>query len=116
MLFDSNCKVLEFHPIFNQSDDPLTQAKKKTLQVLDKYSILPWYKDIIWFLQHLEFPPKLDKSKTRSLKLKATKYCILNQNLYWKDLVGILLKYVDEDESKHVITDMHKGLCGGHQH
>ena len=68
------------------------------------------------FLQHLECPLELEISKTRSLKLKAVKYCILNQNLYWKDPIGILLKCVDEDESKQVIINMHKGVCGGHQH
>jgi hypothetical protein len=49
-------------------------------------------------------------------KLNVVKYYILNQNLYWKDPIGILLKCVDEDESKQVITDMHKGVCGEHQH
>ena len=34
-----------------------------------------------------------------------------------KDPSGVLLKYVDEDESIFIITDMHKGYwyCGGHQ-
>jgi hypothetical protein len=58
----------------------------------------------------------LEKSKTRSLKLKVVKYCILNQNLYWKDPASILLKCLDEDESKQVVNDMHKGFCGGNQH
>jgi hypothetical protein len=58
----------------------------------------------------------LKKTRARSLKLKAIKFFILNQNLYWRDPVGILLKCLDENEAKHVITDMHKGFCGGHQH
>jgi hypothetical protein len=116
LLSDSNYKALELHHIFNQSDAPLIQARKNTMYVLDKYSLSPWYRDIIYFLQHLECPPELEKSKTRSLKLKVVKYCNLNQNLYWKDTVGILLKCLDEDESKHDVNDMHKGFCGGHQH
>jgi hypothetical protein len=110
-----NCKALELHHTFNQSDAPLIQVEKKTMQVLDNYSLSSFYRDIIYFLQHLEFPPELEKSKTRSLKLKAIKYYILNQNLYWKDHAGILIKCLDEDESKHVITYMHIDVCGGHQ-
>jgi len=53
--------------------------------------------------------------KAKSLKLKAVKFYILNQNLYWRDLAGILLKYLDEDESKQVTTYMHKEVSGGHQ-
>jgi hypothetical protein len=86
------------------------------MQVSENYSSSPWYRDVIYFLQHLECPPDLKKMRARSLKLKAIKFCILNQNLYWRDPAGILLKCLDEDESKQVTTDMHKGVCGGHQH
>ena len=116
MLSDSNYKALELHHTFNQSDAPLMQVGKNTMQVIDQYCFSPWHRDVVYFLQHLECPPQLGKSKTRSLKLKVVKYCILNQNLYWKDPIGILLKYLDEYESKHVIRDMHIGVCGGNQH
>ena len=56
----------------------------------------------------------MEKSKKRALKLKATKYCIIEQQLYWKDSSGLLLKCLDEDESQRVMTEMHKGACGGH--
>jgi len=51
-----------------------------------------------------------------TLKLKSIQLCILNQNLYWRDPAGILLKLLDEDESKQLTTYMHKEVCGGHQH
>jgi hypothetical protein len=54
--------------------------------------------------------------RERSLKLKSIKFYILNKNLYGRDLVGILLKCLDENESKQVTTDMHRGDSGGHQH
>jgi hypothetical protein len=65
-------------------------------------------------LQHLECPPDVKKTKPRSLKLKAIKFFISNQNLYWRDLVGIMLKCLDENESKQVTIEMHRGVCGGH--
>jgi hypothetical protein len=54
--------------------------------------------------------------RAKSLKLKAIKFYILNQNLYWRDPVGILLKCLDENDAKKFTTDMHKGVCGGHPH
>jgi hypothetical protein len=116
LLSESNCKVLELHQIFTQSDAPIIQPGQDNLQVFEKYSSSPWYKNIIYFLQHFECPPDVKKTKARSLKLKAIKFCISNQNLYWRDPAGILLRCLDENEAKQVTTEMHRGVCGGHQH
>jgi len=56
----------------------------------------------------------MTKNKGRSLKLKAAKFCILNNALYWKYLGGVLLNCVVEDEAHQVMYDFHKGDCGGH--
>ena len=56
----------------------------------------------------------MSKSKIRSLKLKALKYCILYIALYWKDPRGVLLNFLVEDESKEVMKDFHKGDYGGY--
>jgi hypothetical protein len=116
LLSESNCKVLELHQIFTQSDAPIIQPGQDNLQVFENYSSSPWYKNIIYFLQHFECPPDVKKTKARSLKLKAIKFCISNQSLYWRDPAGILLKCLDENEAKQVTTEMHRGVCGGHQH
>jgi hypothetical protein len=39
-------------------------------------------------LRILQATPELSKTKDRFLKLKATKFCILDGSLYWKDLGG----------------------------
>eukprot|EP00253_Pinus_taeda_P032073 PITA_32073 len=51
----------------------------------------------------------MTKNKGRSLKLKATKFCILNNALYWKDPGGALPNYLVEDEAQQVMYDFHKG-------
>ena len=38
----------------------------------------------------------------------------LNSALYWKDLGGVLLNCLVEEEAKQVMEDFHKGDCGGH--
>ena len=47
------------------------------------------------------------------MKLKATKFCILNNALYWKDPGGVLLNCLVEEEAKQVMEDFNKGYCGG---
>ena len=54
------------------------------------------------------------RNKSRTLKLKAAKFCILNNSLYWKDHGGVLLNCLVEEEAKRVMEDFHKGDCGGH--
>ena len=56
----------------------------------------------------------MEKSKRRDFKLSAVKYCILEDYLYWKYRVGVLLRCVDEVESQEVMTKIHVGVCGGH--
>jgi hypothetical protein len=92
----------------------MTQFGQDNMKVFENYFYSPWYRDIIYFLNYLECPPDLKNTRARSLKLKSIKLFILNQILYWRDPVGILLKFLYENEAKKVITNMHKGVFGGH--
>lgn len=67
-----------------------------------------WYKDIVYLL-NFNCPPEMEKSKRRAMK-----YFILEDNLYWKDPVGVLLRCVDEAESQEIMTEIHARVCGGH--
>jgi hypothetical protein len=54
------------------------------------------------------------KSKARDLKLKAIRYCLIDQVLYWKDPLGVLLRCLDPQEAQKIMFDFHDSLCGGH--
>ena len=60
------------------------------IQVSEMFLQSLWYSDIVYVLQHLSPPPRMSRSKGRSLKLKSAKFYILNSALYWKDPGGIL--------------------------
>jgi hypothetical protein len=49
----------------------------------------------------------------RALKLKSIKYCLVDQILYWKDPLGVLLRCLDPQEDQKIMSDFHDGLCGG---
>jgi len=74
----------------------------------------PWYADVVFVLQNLQPPAGISKTQARSIKLKATKFCIIEQYLYWKDLGGIVLNCLLEDETQRMEKEFHEGDCGGH--
>jgi hypothetical protein len=56
----------------------------------------------------------MEKNKGRELKLKSIKYCLVDQILYWKDPLGVLLRFLDLQEAQRIMYDFHDSLCGGH--
>jgi hypothetical protein len=62
----------------------------------------------------MQAPPGLTKTQAISTKLKAAKFCMINEYLYWKDPGGVLLNCLLENEAKEKILEFHKGDCGGH--
>lgn len=64
-------------------------------------------------LRNLQCPLDLDKVKVRYFKLKAMRYCIINDHLFWKDPRGILLNCINEDEEERITVEFHIGSCEG---
>ena len=109
MLTDSNCESLQVNLLYNRSHQLDTGV-----EVMIAIATSPWYSTIVHVLQNLQAPAGLSKTRARSVKLKADKFCILNQYLYWKDPGGVLLNFLLENEAQHTIKELHKGYCGGH--
>jgi hypothetical protein len=87
-LSKSNCKALDMNSLSTsimETEPEEDETQEPCLKVSPKFSQFDWYKDVIFYLQNLSFPPAWDKAKTSSIKIKATKYCILGENLFWKD-------------------------------
>ena len=63
----------------------------------------PWYTDIIFVLLNLQAPPGLSRTKARFLKLKAARFCILDNVLFWRDHSGILLNCLLKEEANKIL-------------
>ena len=107
----SNCEALGVK-FFKSCAENVAQVEER--QVHPDFIASSWYKDISYVLQHLQAPSKLSKRKARSVRLKATKFCIINSYLYWKDPGSILLNCLLEEETKKKIKEFHSEDCGGH--
>jgi hypothetical protein len=53
-------------------------------------------------------------SKARDLKLKEIRYFLIDQVLYWKGPLGVLLICPYPQEAQRIMFDFHSILCGGH--
>ena len=59
-----------------------SEQSHQELQICDDYLASPWYKDVIYVLKNLQDLPELTKIKERSIKLKSSRYYIINRYLY----------------------------------
>ena len=75
-----------------------------------------WYTEIINFLLKLEIPSGLSTSQARIVKLRATKYCIHENLLYWRDPSRMILRCLDTEQSMEVMQQFHSSMCGGHHY
>jgi hypothetical protein len=46
---------------------------------------------------------------------QATKYVLLDDELYYRTLDRVLLRCLSNDESKSLMGEIHEGVCGAHQ-
>ena len=50
----------------------------------------------------------------RKIRWQAFKYTLLDGDLYRRNIDGVLLKCLDEDQSKVAMGEVHEGICGTH--
>jgi ribonuclease HI len=114
LLAEANCQALGVNFMNECSGIQQGQLSETDPQREPALARCPWYKDVIYFLQELRPPDGLQRNKARALKLKAVRYCLIDQILYWKDPLGVLLRCMDPQEADRIMVEFHSGLCGGH--
>ena len=71
-----------------------------------------WMTPIVSFLQDGHLPQNAKKAK--KIKKRAARFTILNDTLYKRGFSMPHLKYVDEDEAKYILEEIHEGIYGEH--
>ena len=68
-----------------------------------------WRKEIVEYLK--------DPSKkiNRKIRFQAIKYVLLEGDLYYWTIDGVLLKCIDKEEAKVLMGEIHERVCGSHQ-
>jgi len=105
--------LLEHIPqLHNEEANRLAQhasGYQPILEILSAASADDWRREIINYLKDLS------RKVERRVRFQATKYVLLEEELYYRTIDGVLLKCLGEDESKSLMGEIHEGVCGAHQ-
>ena len=80
LMAETNLQVLDINLIAVMSDE---DEESTLVQVSDTFLSSPWYADILYVLQNLSSSLGIPKNKSRQLKLKAAKFCIILERPWW---------------------------------
>jgi hypothetical protein len=114
LLAEANCQALGISFINECSGIQQGWLSERDPQRDPPLARCPWYKDVIYFMQELRPPDGLQRNKSRALKIKAVRYCLIDQILYLKDPLGVILKCMNSQEANMIMVEFHNSLCGGH--
>eukprot|EP00253_Pinus_taeda_P004580 PITA_04580 len=120
LMAEENCRTLDMDFIIMTSENG--QVAKETAKpgknqtLAENLASCDWYSAIAQFLLKLEIPLGLSPSQARTIKLRAAKYCVHENLLYWRDPFGILLRCLDKEQSMEIMQQLHSNMCGGHHY
>jgi len=68
-----------------------------------------WMRDIIDYLKNPS------QKVSMQLRYKETKFVVLEEDLHYWTIEGVLLRCIGNKESKVLMGQIHEGVCGAHQ-
>lgn len=71
-----------------------------------------WAAEIMRYLRDGQLPEKRDKA--RRIRIRASRYFLLNDILYKRGFTLPLLRCLSEEEADYVLREIHEGICGNH--
>ena len=71
-----------------------------------------WTSQILSYLKDGRLPPNPEEAK--QIKKQATRFTVLNNELYKRGFSQPYLRCVEEKEAKYVLEEVHGGIYGGH--
>jgi len=109
LMSETNFQALDINELDNEQELVTPQISEAFLQS-------PWYADICYILLNLCAPPGFSRTKKRFLKMKASKFCVLDGALFLKNHEGIVLNYLTMNETDSVMKEFQAGDYGGHMY
>ena len=68
-----------------------------------------------WRWEIIDYLKDPSKEVDRKIRFQAIKYVLLEEDLYYRTIDGVLLKCIDKEEAKVLMCEIHEGVCGSHQ-
>ena len=96
----------------NQEANRLAQSASGYWQIQDVFNnevvIDDWRREIT---DYLKTP---SQRVSRKLRYKSIKYVLLDDQLYFKTIDGVLLKCLNQEDAKVLMGEVHEGVCRAH--
>ena len=97
-----------------QSYEEMHKGKTETLVMTIKGKEVPWYYDIMKFLELEAYLDGADKRERCSITMMATQYILCGGQLYKRSYDGIHICCLKREEVKKVMEEVHQGIYGPH--
>ena len=56
----------------------------------------------------------IDRNRAKVLRIKASKYIVIDEELFKKSITGSLQRCLEVEQTQYVHEELHKGDCGNH--
>ena len=73
---------------------------------------LSWMDPIIMYLLHGDLPE--NKNEARNFQIRAARYALIDNHLYRKSFTGPYLRYLNSEDARRLLEEIHEGVCGNH--
>ena len=98
--------------ILNDDIRIIRQSSLQTAKVNPVHTETSWMTPIISYLQGGILPD--DRHEARRLKVRASRFIMLQGILYKRGFSLPYLRCLAPDEAEYVIREIHEGICGNH--
>ena len=71
-----------------------------------------WMTPIVGYLKEGKLPQ--GRNEARKLRIKSTRYVLMDEMLYKRDFSQPYLRCLALDEANYVLREVHEGACGNH--
>ena len=93
----------------------MVHKKRAEASVLvTKEELVPWYYDIMKFMESGVYPDGADKREHHSIRMIAMQYILCEGQLYRRSYDGIHLHCLKIEEAEKVIKEIYQGIYGPH--
>ena len=97
-----------------QSYEEVHKGKTEAAVMTIEEEEIPWYYDIMKFLELGAYLDGADKRECHSIRMMATQYILCGGQLYRRSYDGIHLCCLKKEEAERVMEEIHQGICGLH--
>ena len=97
-----------------QSYKKVHKRKTKASVMTVEEEKVPWYYDIMRFLELRVYLDSTNKRERRSIRMMTTQYILCGGQLYRRSYDGIHLHCLKNKETEKVMEEVHQGICSPH--